>query len=129
MAEPLTILRARRGVLATLALLGVVVVIAAALTSAWPRSLALAAAYLLPLAPPLPGLLLSLRRTHAWATLCVIPYLVFGVTETVANPALRAVGACILFAALAVFVALVWYLRVTRPEGATEPAAGPQAPA
>jgi uncharacterized membrane protein len=129
MTEPSIILRARRSVLATLAFLSVVVVTAAALTSAAPRSFALAAAYLLPLALPLRGLLLGLRRTHAWATLCVIPYVVFGVTETVANPALRAVGACILFAALAVFIALIWYLRVTRPARATDPAAGPQAPA
>jgi uncharacterized membrane protein len=129
MTEPSIILRARRSVLATLALLSVMVVTAAALTSAAPRSFALAAAYLLPLALPLRGLLLGLRRTHAWATLCVIPYVVFGVTETVANPALRAVGACILFAALAVFIALIWYLRVTRPARATDPAAGPQAPA
>jgi uncharacterized membrane protein len=60
------------------------------------------------------------RRTHAWATLCVAPYFVYGVTETVANPAVRVAAAAILFASFAHFVALVAYLRATRPQPPTQ---------
>jgi len=104
-------------------------VLAAALGSApWPASLLLALAWLAPLLLPLPGVLRGSRRTCAWATLCVGPYLIAGVTETIANPALRALAAAIVFAGLAWFVALIRYLRVTRPETGPRPPA-PPAPA
>jgi uncharacterized membrane protein len=67
-----------------------------------------------PLWLPLRGLLRRRRRTYAWATLCVIPYFVLGVTEAVANPMQRLwAGACLAIA-LALFVALIAYLRLTR---------------
>ena len=68
-----------------------------------------------PLLLPWRGLLKGHRVTHRWATLCVMPYLVMGVVEGIANPAQRGwAGACILLA-LAFFVALILFLRVTRP--------------
>jgi len=104
-------------------------VIAAALDSApWPASPLLALAWLVPLLLPLPGVLRGSRRTCAWATLCVAPYLVAGVTETIANPALRMLAAAIVLAGLAWFATLIRYLRVTRPETRPRPPA-PPAPA
>lgn len=111
---------AHRWVLATALLLGACVVAAALRSANWPASLGLACVLLVPLLLPLPGLLRSHRRTHAWATLCVAPYFIYGMTEVVANPAVRGMAGAILFASLALFVALVSYLRVTRP------GAGPQ---
>jgi len=106
---------AHRWVLATTLLLAACVVVAALGGSDWPASLALAGALLIPLLLPLPGLLRSQRRTHAWATLCVAPYFIYGTTEVIANPAVRGMAGAILFASLALFVALVSYLRFTRP--------------
>ena len=54
------------------------------------------------------------RRTYAWATLCVTPYFVYGLTEIVANPALRGV-ALMLLASLGLVAALIANLRLTRP--------------
>jgi uncharacterized membrane protein len=68
----------------------------------------------LPLWAPLPGLIRRKRRTYAWATLCVVPYFVLGVTEAVANPAARAWAGMCLSLALVLFVGLIGYLRVTR---------------
>ena len=54
------------------------------------------------------------RRVYAWMTLVTIPYMALAVTEAVANPAARMwAGAC-LFAAFALFVALIACLRTTR---------------
>ncbi|MFL6576707.1 MAG: DUF2069 domain-containing protein [Povalibacter sp.] len=69
----------------------------------------------LPLLAPLPGLWRSHRRTFAWATLCVIPYFVVGITESIANPANRPWSAPCLALSLLLFVGLIAYLRVTRP--------------
>ena len=85
-------------------------------------SVVLAVALLAPLLLPLRGILRGERRTHAWATLCVIPGFVYGITEVVANPAARPLAAAILGTSLLFFFALVAYLRVTRP------APGPQSP-
>lgn len=68
----------------------------------------------LPLWAPLPGLIARKRRTYAWATLCVVPYFVLGVTEAVANPAARMWAGLCLSVALVLFVGLIGYLRVTR---------------
>lgn len=68
----------------------------------------------LPLWAPLPGIMRRNRRTYAWATLCVIPYFVLGITETIANPASRAWSGTCLALALLLFVVLIAYLRVTR---------------
>lgn len=68
----------------------------------------------LPLWAPVRGLMRGDRRTYAWATLCVIPYFVLGLTETIANPTGRAWSATCLALALLLFVGLIGYLRVSR---------------
>ncbi len=113
--------RARRLTLVAAALLGACVVGAALPAFAWPTSLARLAVLLVPLLLPLPGLLRGQRRTYAWATLCVTPYFIYGLTEVIANPAVRAPAGAILFASLAWFVTLVNYLRATRPPRAVDP--------
>lgn len=107
--------RARLAALWSIALLAACVAFATVRTAGGARGLGLAAALLWPLLLPLPGLLRRRRRTFAWATLCVTPYFIYGTTEAVANPAVRALAAAILAASLALFVALVAYLRLTRP--------------
>jgi uncharacterized membrane protein len=106
---------ARRATLVALSLLAVLVVAAAIRGRALTEAIALALVLLLPLLAPLPGLLRGVRRTSAWATLCVVPYFVYGLTETIANPAVRYTAGAILFASLALFVALIAHLRLTRP--------------
>lgn len=106
--------RARNIALATAALLAGCVIATAWRSAGWPANLAWTILILLPLAAPLPGLLRGRPRTYAWATLCVAPYFIYGVTEVVANPAVRGAAATILFASLAWFVALVWFLRLSR---------------
>jgi uncharacterized membrane protein len=115
-------LRARRWALATLAMIGVAIGVAATLDASWPGSALLAAALVLPLLLPLKGLLQGDRRTYAWATLCIAPCFVYGITEVIANSSVRAVAAVILFTSLAHFVALVAYLRVTRPKTGSQAA-------
>jgi hypothetical protein len=44
----------------------------------------------------------------------VIPYFVYGLVETIANPAARPAAGAILFASLTLFVLLIAHLRVTR---------------
>ncbi len=78
-------------------------------------SVLLALVLLVPLLAPLRGILRGDRRTHAWATLCIVPGFIYGLTEAVANPAIRTVAAMVLGSSLALFFALVAYLRVTRP--------------
>jgi len=76
-----------------------------------------------PLWAPLRGLMRGDRKTFAWATLCVIPYFILGVTEAVANPQRRVwAGACLALA-LAVFVLLILYLRVSGRESRARNAA------
>jgi len=116
--------RAQRWVLAMVLLLAGCVSAAALRTAPWPASGVLALALLVPLLLPLPGLLRRRRRTYAWATLCVAPYFIYGVTEGVANPAVRVMAGAILFASLALFVALVAYLRLTRPTAGPQDAPG-----
>jgi uncharacterized membrane protein len=107
--------------------LGACVVAAALPAFAWPGSLARLSVLLVPLLLPLPGLLRGQRRTYAWATLCVTPYFIYGLTEVIANPAVRAPAGAILFASLAWFVTLVNYLRVTRLPRTVDAQAGPGA--
>lgn len=74
----------------------------------------LIAALTLPLLIALPRLLAGHRRTYAWMTLAITPFLIVAITEAVANPAARAwAGLCLLVAFL-LFVMLIAYLRVTR---------------
>jgi len=106
--------RARQLALAAAAVLAACVATASLRSSPWPANLAWTAALLLPVLAPLPGLVRGRRRTFAWATLCVAPYLVYGITEVIANPMVRGAAAAILFASLAWFVTLVGYLRLSR---------------
>lgn len=107
-------LRARQGVLITHGLLLATVV--AWQLSVRPSLAGLGIAFLLsiPLLAPWSGLLRAHRFTHVWATLCVMPYLVVGVMEAIADPAHRAWASSCVALALALFAALIHYLRVTR---------------
>ncbi|HQR48704.1 MAG TPA: DUF2069 domain-containing protein [Steroidobacteraceae bacterium] len=78
-------------------------------------SAVLGALLLPPLLMPLRGMLRGDRRTYAWATLCAVPGFVYGITEAVANPAMRWLAALVLGSSIAFFLALVAFLRVTRP--------------
>lgn len=111
---PLPLKRARRMALATAAVLAACVAAAALRSAAWPANLVWTLVLLIPVAAPLPGLVRGVRRTYAWASLCVAPYFIYGVTEVIANPAVRGAAGAILFASLAWFVALVGYLRLSR---------------
>ena len=118
-------LRARQWALATLAMIGVAIGVAATLDASWPGSALLAAALVLPLLLPLKGLLQGDRRTYAWATLCIVPCFIYAITEAIANGPARAIAAAILLAGFAHFVALVAYLRVTRPDTGSQAAPTP----
>lgn len=78
-----------------------------------------AAVLSLPLLLPLHGLRSGKRHTYRWATLCVLPYFLVGMTEAVANPSARLFAAAMLALALLWFIALVAFLRVTAPPPAT----------
>ncbi|MES1196122.1 MAG: DUF2069 domain-containing protein [Steroidobacter sp.] len=69
--------------------------------------------YSIPLLAPLPGLLRGDRYTHSWATLCVLPYFIVGITEAVVNPASHAWAIALLGTSLLWFFMLVSFLRVT----------------
>src|SRR5690606_9674915 len=77
--------------------------------------IALTALLVTPLLLPLRGLVRGNRRTYAWATLCVIPYFILGVTEAIANPQQRVWSGLCLLLALTLFASLIGYLRLTRP--------------
>ena len=68
----------------------------------------------LPLVVGLPFLYNRRRRSYAWMTLALAPSLVLGLTEVVANPAMRSWAALLLGGVIGVFALLVAYLRVTR---------------
>jgi uncharacterized membrane protein len=108
---------ARASRLATLSGLGVLLgsLAATALAAEGRRvGTVLALALALPLLLPLPGLLKARRRTYAWAALCLLPGLLYALTELVANPGVRPQASVALLATLWVFVALVAHLRATR---------------
>ncbi len=106
--------RARAVALATAGVLAACVAAASLRSAPWPANLGWTIALLLPLAAPIPGIVRGIRRTYAWATLCVAPYFIYGITEVIANPAVRGAAAAILFASFAWFVTLVAYLRLSR---------------
>jgi uncharacterized membrane protein len=68
----------------------------------------------LPLLIAIPRLSAGHRRTYAWMTLAVTPFLIVAITEAVARPAGRAWAGLCLFVAFALFVLLIAYLRATR---------------
>ena len=106
--------RMRLRALALMLLLAASVVLAACLSFAWPRNLVVSVLMLVPLALPAAGIVRSRRRTFAWATLCIAPYFVYGLTELVANPAVRTIALAMLLASLGLMAVLVAYLRLTR---------------
>jgi uncharacterized membrane protein len=69
----------------------------------------------IPVLLPLYGVARSHRYTYRWATLCVMPYIVVGLTEVIANPTARAWSAAMLVVSLALFVSLIGFLRVSKP--------------
>jgi uncharacterized membrane protein len=76
---------------------------------------ALSGALSLPFFLAIPSLLAGNRRTYAWMTLAVTPFIVVAITEAVANPGSRAGAGVCLALSLLLFVLLIAYLRVTRP--------------
>jgi uncharacterized membrane protein len=107
--------RARGAALTLLTLLALASLLAAYRGERSVVSLVLLALLLVaPLAIAVPGMLARNRRTFAWATLCVTPHFIYALTELVANPAIRVLAASILVLSLALVVALVAYLRLTR---------------
>lgn len=70
----------------------------------------------LPLLTCASGLWRGKRYTHKWATLCVLPYFIVGITEGVANGAVRAWSLTLLGMSLLWFFSLVAYLRVTNDQ-------------
>ncbi|MCE3285994.1 MAG: putative rane protein [Steroidobacteraceae bacterium] len=111
--------RARAVALVLLATLALDVVLVLLQAAARPVTLALTMLFLLvPLLLPLSGLVRRRRRTYAWATLCLTPHFVYALTELIASPALRLHAGAMLVLSLALMVALVAYLRLTRPQAA-----------
>jgi uncharacterized membrane protein len=72
-----------------------------------------ALAFSLPLLLCLRGLMIGNRYTYKWATLCVLPYFIIGITEGVANVSLRKWALMMLAASLLWFFALLAFLRVS----------------
>jgi uncharacterized membrane protein len=116
--EPQSARRANQIVLLLLLALLVVVVAWQLSTGLSGRSLLIAGILSTPLLLPLKGLWQGSRYTHAWATLCVIPYFIVGTVEAIANPAERLWAAACLALALGLFTALIAYLRLTPARGA-----------
>jgi uncharacterized membrane protein len=114
MIDPLLAARLRYLVISNIAVLvgSLVVWRAQDGLSSW--EMVLVAALALPLFIAVPKLLAGDRRTYAWMTLAVTPFIVVGITEAVANPASRVwAGLCLMMGFL-LFVLLVAYLRVSR---------------
>lgn len=108
------IARTRQAVVATIALLIAALILWRVRTGFSVGDAVLIVVLTLPLLIALPRLLAGHRRTYAWMTLAVTPYLVVAITEAVANPAARAWAAFCLAVAFLLFVLLIVYLRVTR---------------
>lgn len=106
---------ARRAVLASHALLLATVILWQLVTRADSTGLKLAVLFSIPLLLPWRGLLRGKRYTHAWSTLCVMPYLVLGLVESIANPGGRLWSGACLALSLAFFIAVILYLRISRP--------------
>ena len=114
MTESLIAKRLRIAVLVTVASLIVLLVLWRVMTGFSVADVVLIGVLTLPLAIALPKLRAGNRRTYAWMTLAVTPFLVVAITEAVANPASRAWSAWCLLMAFVLFVLLIGYLRVTR---------------
>jgi uncharacterized membrane protein len=106
---------AHRAVLVSHALLLATVILWQVLARPDATGLSLAAIFSVPLLLPWRGLLRGKRYTHAWSTLCVMPYLVLGLVESIANPGGRLWSGACLALSLAFFIAVILYLRISRP--------------
>jgi uncharacterized membrane protein len=106
--------RLRLGACAATVMLLALVVQWALVAPSTPRAVA-GAILALPLIVGLPFLHAGRRRSYAGMTLALAPSLVLGLTEVVANPAMRSWAAFLLVAVIAAFALLVAYLRATRP--------------
>jgi uncharacterized membrane protein len=58
------------------------------------------------------------RRSHVAATLLTAPYLGYGLMEVLANPGARVYAGALVLLAFALFVALLAFLRLSRPSTA-----------
>lgn len=70
---------------------------------------------MVPVLLPLRGIAQRTRKTYAWGTLCLIPYIVVGITELIANPQGRYWATGCLLLSFGAFVSFIAYLRVSRP--------------
>ncbi len=71
----------------------------------------------LPLLFPLPGLLSGRRYTYKWVGFLMLLYFCVGVSESMANPALRGYGIVTTMASLALCLGAVYYTRFLRQTG------------
>jgi uncharacterized membrane protein len=78
------------------------------------RSLLFSALMLIPLLLPLRGILQGDRRTYAWANLCIVPYIIYGIVAATSNPGSRWSAFALLGGGIGLFAALVGYLRASR---------------
>lgn len=74
----------------------------------------------IPLLLPLPGLLRAKSYTHAWASLMVMLYIAYALTEFLANPQPRAVLPALL-AAVLMFVGCTVFVRLRAREVQAQP--------
>lgn len=65
-----------------------------------------------PLLIAAPGLIADRRRTYAWLSLAVVPYLALALMEVIANPPLRPWAFTALLTTFALFVVLIARLRL-----------------
>jgi len=114
MNESVLATRLRTAVMIAVALLIVLLVLWRVMTGLSAGDVVLIAALTLPLWVALPRLLAGNRRTYAWMTLAITPYLILAITESVANPDSRPWAGLCLSVAFVLFVLLIIYLRVTR---------------
>lgn len=115
MIDPGLAARLRNVVIANIAALIVILIAWRARDGLSAAEIVLIAAMSLPLLIAVPKVLAGNRRTYAWLTLAVTPYIVVGITEAVANPATRLWAGLCLALAFVLFVLLIASLRVTRP--------------
>jgi len=108
------IARARLAVVSTIALLIAALILWRVRTGFSIGDAVLIVVLTLPLLIALPRLLAGHRRTYAWMTLAVTPFLVVAITEAVASPATRVWASLCLVVAFLLFVLLIVYLRATR---------------
>jgi len=96
------------------------------LMSPQPQGLVLTLLAIAPLAMPLRGLWRGSAYTAAWASLLTVPYLLFGLVESMANPRVRAIAGIELGVAFVLFAGLLAVARgARRAAGPTQPPGSP----